>query len=74
MTALLSTGENTLKECAFSVLVRREDQAKFFESKGIKSIIFRDLDDSETLQRAVSEHDGKYPPILIKGFSQQPRD
>ncbi|KAH7117581.1 NAD dependent epimerase/dehydratase family protein [Dendryphion nanum] len=56
LTDLLRTNHRA-KDYVISALVRRADQAKALESKGVNPILFKDLDDSETITRAASEHD-----------------
>jgi hypothetical protein len=44
---------------AISALVRGDDKAKALLEQGVNPIQFRDLDDSEALTKAASEHDSK---------------
>ena len=45
-----------------SALVRRRDQAQVLASKGVAPILFNDLNDSEVLTHAASEHDSEILP------------
>lgn len=64
LSTLLETKNEQIQESAISVLVRQEDQARILAVKGLNTILFRDLDDVETLNRVASEHDGNCDPIL----------
>ena len=55
LSALLEEGIQ--KKHPISVLVRGEEKAAIFQSKGVNTVLFDDLDDLATLQRSASEHD-----------------
>jgi len=50
-----------LSKYPISVLVRGEDKAQVLLDKGVTPILFNSLDESDVLQKAASEHDGKPP-------------
>ncbi|KAJ4142706.1 hypothetical protein NW754_010149 [Fusarium falciforme] len=57
LTTLLKSGVALVQSSAVTALVRKKDQADILASQGIKTSIFRDLDDSEHLRRVATEHD-----------------
>jgi putative NADH-flavin reductase len=57
LTTLLKSGGALVQSSAVTALVRKKDQADILASQGIKTSIFRDLDDSEHLSRVATEHD-----------------
>jgi hypothetical protein len=59
LTALLNSKHPSVKDLAISALVRGDDKAKVLLEQGVNPIQFRDLDDSEALTKAASEHDSK---------------
>jgi len=56
LTGLLDSNDFGSKY-TISALVRGEDKATVLESKGVTPILFEDLDQSDVLQKAASEHD-----------------
>jgi hypothetical protein len=60
LTTLLNSKYQSVKDLEISALVRGEDKAKILEEHGINPIQFRDLDDSEALTKAASQHDSKF--------------
>ncbi|KAH6627220.1 hypothetical protein B0J18DRAFT_489965 [Chaetomium sp. MPI-SDFR-AT-0129] len=57
LTQLLASSNPNIKKSSFSALVRKQEQADILTAKGINAIIFSDLDDSDALKKAASEHD-----------------
>jgi nucleoside-diphosphate-sugar epimerase len=57
LTTLLNTTRDNLKEVQIAALVRGEDQARVLESKGVKPIVFKSLDETELLTTVASEYD-----------------
>lgn len=62
LTSILNSKHQSIKDLEISVLVRGEDKAKALKALGVNPILFRDLDDSEALTKAASEHDSKSHP------------
>ncbi|KAJ4328316.1 hypothetical protein N0V84_001187 [Fusarium piperis] len=57
LTTLLRSDSAFVHPSAVTALVRKKGQAEILASQGIKTSIFRDLDDSEHLKRVATEHD-----------------
>ncbi|KAM0428923.1 hypothetical protein ACHAPT_006723 [Fusarium lateritium] len=57
LTALLESKSALVQHSAITALVRKKEQADSFASQGIKTLMFRDLDDSEHLKLAAAKHD-----------------
>lgn len=60
LTQLLASQEPALRNITISCLVRRQEQADQLSSKygkRVSPVLFRDLDDSETIIKVASEHD-----------------
>jgi len=60
LTQLLASDAPALKDVPISCLVRREEQADLLSStygSRVNPILFKDLDDSETIIKVASEHD-----------------
>jgi uroporphyrinogen-III synthase len=62
LNTLLNSKHQSIKALEISALVRGEDKAKVLKEHGVNAILFRDLDDSEALTKAASEHDSKFSP------------
>jgi hypothetical protein len=60
LTTLLNSKYQSIKDLEISALVRGEDKAKILVEHGVNPIQFRDLDDSEALAKAASQHDSKF--------------
>jgi hypothetical protein len=60
LTTLLDSKYQVVKGLELSVLIRGEDRAKVFKEHGVNPIQFRDLDDSEALTKAASQHDSTH--------------
>lgn len=67
---MLSTLTNSKNESGvdyqISGLVRGQEQAKLLEQKGIKPVLFDDLDASDQLQEIASHFDGKASRSRVK--------
>jgi hypothetical protein len=59
LTTLLNSNHKSIKNLQISALVRGEDKAKVLKEHAVNPILFRDLDDSEAITRAASDHDSK---------------
>ncbi|KXH51856.1 hypothetical protein CSAL01_13510 [Colletotrichum salicis] len=57
LTTLTKSRDPLLSECDFTVMVRQESHAKFFEEQGLKPVLFSGLDDLETIEKIAAEHD-----------------
>ncbi|KAH7143668.1 hypothetical protein EDB81DRAFT_501355 [Dactylonectria macrodidyma] len=57
LSTLLSSTNPLLQQLSISALVRKQQQAEVLQTKGVKAVVFRDLDDAELLTRVASEHD-----------------
>ncbi|KAL2687787.1 hypothetical protein Neosp_005356 [[Neocosmospora] mangrovei] len=57
LTTLLKSGSVPIQPSAVTALVRKKDQADILATQGIKTSIFRDLDDSAHLKCVAAEHD-----------------
>lgn len=57
LTTLLASSELVIKRSSISALVRKEEQAAVLRGLGVNPVLFKGLDDVETLRRAASEHD-----------------
>lgn len=60
LTTLLDSKYESIQNLDISVLVRGEEKGKILAEQGVKPIYFKDLDDSEALIKAASEHDSKF--------------
>ncbi|KAI9146905.1 hypothetical protein HJFPF1_13476 [Paramyrothecium foliicola] len=57
LARLLASSSSEIRELQISVLVRKQEHADAYASKGLSPILFRDLNDTEALRRAAGEHD-----------------
>lgn len=48
-------------DCKISALVRGEEKARILKEKGIRPVLFDDLDATEQLEDIASDYDGKVP-------------
>ena len=58
MNTLLNSKKDGVKSLSISALIRGEARENKMKELGVNPIQFRDLDDTETIQKAASEHDG----------------
>ncbi len=66
LSAILSSGD--IRPESISVLVRGNDKAEVFNSKGVKAILFNGLDEDEKIQEIASEDESKQN-ICCSNFS-----
>lgn len=52
--------DNVESKYSFSALIRHENQAEKLNNLGVKTIVFRGLDDEEANKKAAAEHDGRH--------------
>ncbi|KAG9229448.1 hypothetical protein BJ875DRAFT_410865 [Amylocarpus encephaloides] len=57
LSEILVSNPGILSKHSISVLVRGEDKAKVYETKGLRPILFNSLDELELLRQVASEHD-----------------
>lgn len=57
LTQLLSSKDPNIKELILTAVVRRQDQADVLSKTGVRTELFKSLDDTEHLRRLASEHD-----------------
>ncbi len=83
LSQILASSRPAIKDLSISVLVRRQAEADVLAAKGVRPILFKDLDESDVLRKAASEHDvvihaasGFHPPsavALIEGLGERKR-
>ncbi|OLN86540.1 hypothetical protein CCHL11_08503 [Colletotrichum chlorophyti] len=66
LTRLLDSSVPEIKDLSITALVRKQDQADLLKEKGVNTVLFQDLNDSEFLQKVASEHD--YVLRTVTGF------
>jgi hypothetical protein len=81
LSEVQKSNDAAVKSASLSALVRRSDQAEIFTSHGVEPILFKDLDDVETLERVASDFDvvincanafhAKSAEALIKGLGHR---
>lgn len=64
LTTLLNSKKDALKGSSISALVRGEAQVQKVKELGVNLVQIKDLDDTEVIQKAASEHDGDYTDVL----------
>ena len=57
LSTLLNTKNDFLEHCNLSLLVRGNDKARVFEAKGLKTVLFDDLGDTQEIERIASNYD-----------------
>ncbi|KAF8157248.1 hypothetical protein B0H34DRAFT_493076 [Crassisporium funariophilum] len=57
LTTILKSNKDSLQNLEISVLVRGEQRARSLSESGVRPILFENLDQSDVLQQAASEHD-----------------
>ncbi|KAL8859078.1 MAG: hypothetical protein Q9178_004341 [Gyalolechia marmorata] len=57
LSTLLNSKNDLLEHCNLSLLVRGNDKARVFEAKGLKTVLFNDLDDTQEIERIASNYD-----------------
>ncbi|KAH7159659.1 hypothetical protein B0J13DRAFT_110385 [Dactylonectria estremocensis] len=57
LSTLLSSTNPLCQQLNITALVRKQQQAELLQANGVRTVIFRDLDDAELLTRVASEHD-----------------
>lgn len=65
LSTLLASQQHVIQKCEIAALVRREDQARILNDKGIKAELFRDLDASDEIERIASSYDS-----IVKAIPQ----
>lgn len=60
LSRLMQSRDQQLVDCEVTALVRGEDKARFLEKKGIRPIVFDDLDHFEQLKNLASHYDGEH--------------
>ncbi|KAF4471049.1 nad dependent epimerase dehydratase family [Fusarium albosuccineum] len=81
LAALLKSQDTLVQQLSITALVRKKEQADILNSKGVNTVIFRDLDDSEDLKDLAAEHDvvihtasgfhRRFAVALVKGLGQR---
>jgi hypothetical protein len=59
LSRLMQSRDQQLVDCEVTALVRGEDKARLLEKKGIRSLVFDDLDHTDQLTNLASHFDGK---------------
>lgn len=57
LSTLLDSKTDLLEHCNLTLLVRGEDKARVFDGKGLRTILFDDLEDTTEIQRIASNFD-----------------
>ncbi|KAH7002285.1 hypothetical protein EDB80DRAFT_720351 [Ilyonectria destructans] len=57
LSTLLASSNPLIQDLSITALVRKQQQADVLEVRGVKPVVFRDLDDVEHLTSVASEHD-----------------
>ena len=68
LTTLTDSKNKSVINYQISGLVRGQEQAKLLEQKGIKPVLFDDLDASDQLQEIASHFDRKKPSSSVDRF------
>ncbi|CAL8584460.1 hypothetical protein XPA_010058 [Xanthoria parietina] len=57
LSTLLNTENGLLEHCNLSLLVRGQDKARVFDAKGLKTVLFDDLENTQEIERIASNYD-----------------
>ena len=57
LSNLLTSQRPSIQAVSYSVLIRSPSQESYFQSKNINTILFKDLEDVDTIKQAATEHD-----------------
>ena len=57
LSTLLNPKNDLLEHCNLSLLVRGEDKARVFDAKGLKTVLFDDLENTQEIERIASNYD-----------------